>query len=107
MFALLGSKIQAGAGQGGDREIDAFRLGICTRLFNLWPLGLDHLSVWKASRFDWKLLSVWRRGETVLLVGAKGLGEHLSAPQGLARDWTVVQLGSLVIGALGSSPDSR
>lgn len=40
MFVLLGSKTQAGAGQGGDREIDAFRLGIiCTRLFNLWPLA--------------------------------------------------------------------
>lgn len=62
MFALLGSKTQAGAGHGGDWETDAFRLGISTRLSNLWPLGLAHLSVWKASCFDWKLLSVWRRG---------------------------------------------
>lgn len=43
----------------------------------------------------------------MLLVGAKGMGEQLSAPQGLAMDLTVVQLGSLMIGALGPSPDSK
>lgn len=37
----------------------------------------------------------------------KEMGEQLSAPQGLVRDWTVVQLGSLVIGALGPTPASR
>jgi hypothetical protein len=43
----------------------------------------------------------------VLLMGAKGMGEQLSAPQGLAGDWTVVQLGSLMSGALGATPGSR
>lgn len=43
----------------------------------------------------------------MLLMGAKGMGEQLSAPQGLAGDWTVVQLGSLMSGALGATPGSR
>lgn len=90
MFALLGSQIQAGAGQGGDWEIDAFRLGICTRLFNLWLLDLAHLSVWKASLFDWKLLSIWRRGgvrgigtNTCCCTGLKGRGSSCQLPRAL------------------------
>lgn len=43
----------------------------------------------------------------VLLMGAKGMEEQLSAPQGLARDWTAVQLGSLRTGALGLTRGSR
>lgn len=35
VFAPLDSKTQAGAGRGEAWEIDAFRLGICARLFNL------------------------------------------------------------------------
>lgn len=77
-------------------------------------LGLAHLSVWKASCFDWKLLSVWSRGgdrgtgtNKHCWWGLKEMGEQLSAPQGLVRDWTVVQLGLLVIGALGPTPASR
>lgn len=49
----------------------------------------------------------WYMNKHVLLMGAKGMEEQLSAPQGLARDWTVVQLGSLRSGALGLTRGSR
>ena len=43
----------------------------------------------------------------MLLMGAKGMGEQLSAPQGLAGEWTVVLLGSLMSVALGATPGRR
>lgn len=42
-----------------------------------------------------------------LLTEAKGGGEQLSAPQALGRDWAVVQLGSLMPGAMGPALGSR
>lgn len=35
------------------------------------------------------------------------MGEQLSAPQALGRDWAVAQLGSLMLGAMGPALGSR